>query len=133
MARTEDSNDYEDLETKSEKSKKLIRTNIAQRKKLATPSPSQMGAGSRASLDESLYSSLSNEVYSKIQSPPLPPGGQQSMMKTSGLMSTESGTASVIEVIEPTASEEAAFKQAFKEMVILIFLIKLQFLNKRIK
>ena len=103
-----------DLETKSE-NKKLIRTNIAQRKKLATPSPSQMGAGSRASLDESLYSSLSNEVYSKIQSP-LPPG-QQSMMKTSGLMSTESGTASVIEVIEPTASEEAAFKQAFKEMV----------------
>ena len=104
----EASNEYEDLETKSERK---IRTNIAQRKKLATPSPSHHGGadGSRASLDESLYSSLSNEVYSKIQSPPPP------LMK-SGLISAESGTASVIEVIEPTAAEEEEFKQAFKEM-----------------
>ena len=74
------SNDYEDLDTsnatsnaKSETNSKKIRANIAQRKKLATPSPSHHGGnGSRASLDESLYSSLSNEVYSKIQSPPPP-------------------------------------------------------------
>ena len=36
--------------------------------------------------------------------------------KNNGLISVESGTASVIEVIEPTAAEEEEFKQAFKEM-----------------
>ena len=97
------------------KSEKKIRANIAQRKKLATPSPSHHGDGSRASLDESLYSSLSNEMYSKIQSPPPP-------LLKSGLMS-ESGTASVIEVIEPTASEEEEFKQAFK-VEIYIYYVK---------
>ncbi len=81
-----------------------INANIAQRKKLATPSPSQHPGESRTSLDESLYSSLSNDVYTKIGSPKQ----HQSLV--------ESGTASVIEVIEPTASEEEEFKKAIQGM-----------------
>ncbi len=98
------SNDYEDLDhgkvhepmtnsaNASSKKAKILQ-NIAQRKKLATPAPSTKENTSRTSLvDESIYSSVSNETYSKIN------------------------TASVIEVIEPTASEEEEFKQALREM-----------------
>lgn len=103
------SNDYEDLEHHSKSmtttmpsensfNQKRILANIAQRKKLATPAPSTKDheTNSRSSLvDESLYSSVSNDVYTKI---------------------SDNVTASVIEVIEPTASEEEEFKQALKEM-----------------
>ena len=116
------SNDYEDLNDnpKSEnhpsfqQNHKRILANIAQRKKLATPAPSNRDenrTASRTSLDESLYSSVANEVYTKIgSSPGSNHGGGQK------LLSGNNGTASVIEVIEPTASEEAEFKQALKEM-----------------
>ena len=89
-------NDYEDVDNSR------ILTNIAQRKKLATPAPS-----TNNNPDESLYSSVSNEVlYSKISSND----------SNSGLFSPQNHTASVIEVIEPTASEEEEFKEALKEM-----------------
>jgi hypothetical protein len=139
------SNDYEDLNENDQKSEnhhnqppnhqpstnfqqnqRRILANIAQRKKLATPAPSnrdETRTASRTSLDESLYSSVSNEVYTKIGSSPGSTtgggaGNGVNKSKNSGLLSASSnnGTASVIEVIEPTASEEAEFKQALKEM-----------------
>jgi hypothetical protein len=111
-AADEVSNDYEDLDSKSDHQvpvQRRISANIAQRKKLATPSPSHRGE-SRTSLDESVYSSLSNDVYTKIASP------KHSITDSSRPLMSESGTASVIEVIEPTASEEAEFKKALQEM-----------------
>ena len=139
------SNDYEDLNENDQKSEnhhnqppnhqpstnfqqnqRRILANIAQRKKLATPAPSnrdETRTASRTSLDESLYSSVSNEVYTKIGSSPgsIAGGGAGNAVNksnNSGLLSASAnnGTASVIEVIEPTASEEAEFKQALKEM-----------------
>ena len=136
------SNDYEDLNENDQKSEnhhnqppnqtnfqqnqRRILANIAQRKKLATPAPSnrdETRTASRTSLDESLYSSVSNEVYTKIGSSPgsnTSGGAGNNVNKSNnpGLLSASgnNGTASVIEVIEPTASEEAEFKQALKEM-----------------
>ena len=101
------SNDYEDVDNSSKSVNNRIQLNIAQRKKLATPSPSVQNHQSKNSLNESIYSLVSNEqVYSKIS-----PNGQQKSGFVSG-----NGTASVIEVIEPTASEEEEFKEALKEM-----------------
>ena len=99
------SNDYEDVDSSIQRSSR-VSMNIAQRKKLATPSPSHKNE-SKNSLNESIYSLVSNEVYSKIS-----PSSSQSK---SGLVSAN-GTASVIEVIEPTAAEEEEFKAALKEM-----------------
>ena len=140
------SNDYEDLNENDQKSEnhnhnqppnhqpstnfqqnqRRILANIAQRKKLATPAPSnrdETRTASRTSLDESLYSSVSNEVYTKIGSSPdsivgSKAGNNVNKSNNPGLLSASGniGTASVIEVIEPTASEEAEFKQALKEM-----------------
>ncbi len=143
-----------------------LRRNIARRKKLATPSPpdksgqAQNGAEGGA---ESIYSSLSNEMYSKIGSPSgsvslkrqprmlsstgslsLSLGGGGSGRRTSPSLTaalsagakrrvvrsreelrqklrefsltSESGTASVLEVIEPTSSEEEEFKRSMREM-----------------
>ena len=101
------SNDYEDV-VDSKISR--IHMNISQRKKLATPSPSHKNE-SKNSLNESIYSLVSNEqVYSKIS-----PNQSVATQQKSGLVSAN-GTASVIEVIEPTASEEEEFKEALKEM-----------------
>lgn len=104
------SNDYEDVDSKSD-IRQRIHMNISQRKKLATPSPSHKNE-SKNSLNESIYSLVSNEqVYSKIS----PNQSVASQKQKSGLVSAN-GTASVIEVIEPTASEEEEFKEALKEM-----------------
>lgn len=110
---------------------KRLRRSIAQRKKLATPIPKPNSSGS---MDESVYSSLSNDMYSKIGSPktsqgmgsgdPVTPTETKrsreeikTMIKNFNLTS-ESGTASVIEVIEPTSSEEEEFKKSMREMNI---------------
>ncbi|TRY68412.1 hypothetical protein TCAL_04100 [Tigriopus californicus] len=110
---------------------KRLRRSIAQRKKLATPIPKPNSSGS---MDDSVYSSLSNDMYSKIGSPktsqgmgsgePLTPTETKrsreeikTMIKNFNLTS-ESGTASVIEVIEPTSSEEEEFKKSMREMNI---------------
>ena len=105
------------------------KVNIAQRKKLPTPSPSRTGdgapCGSKSSLDDSLYSSLSNEVYSQVISTPIkmaasPLKSNRSPSKLEKsrqrqilrqklkecALTSESGTASVLEVIEPTSSED---------------------------
>lgn len=140
-----------------------VRSHIAQRKKLPTPSPTAQVLGlsshkhrsdSKSSLDDSVYSSLSNEVYSRItvshdhQSPhksyvsdnskpsysdqvnttvPFSPQVKHNKndnknpqtlkdkLRECALVS-ESGTASVIEVIEPTLSEEEEFQNSIREM-----------------
>ena len=160
-------------------SQRTIRNHIAQRKKLPTPSPTAQVLGgssnrhhrtdSKSSLDDSVYSTLSNDVYSKIVLPGDPPnhpktsngndssnvpfspitkqhetrtpqiyqkrdqqnlGGKDSIcakdsrsqrellkerLKECALVS-ESGSASVIEVIEPTLSEEEDFQNSIREM-----------------
>lgn len=88
------SNDYEDLDHEKGRI-------IAQRKKLATPSPSLN--------NESLYNDV---YYAKIS----PSTTCHQQAKKNSLAMSESGTASVIEVIEPTASEEEEFKKAMQEM-----------------
>lgn len=113
----DEDDDYEDLDSKPavrppppppvSVQDRRISANIAQRKKLATPCPSQRHE-SRTSLDESVYSSLSNEVYTKIGSP--------SQAKPNVNESGGNTTASVIEVIEPTSSEEEEFKRSLREM-----------------
>ena len=162
-----------------------VRSQIAQRKKLPTPSPTAQVLGdsptrhrtdSKSSLDDSVYSSLSNDLYSKINLPvdhknqqatqisenhhsaplnetcrnvPFSPITKNSNLqnKTPQLykkrsqrsddsysvnnkskrellkeklkdcsLVSESGTASVIEVIEPTLSEEEDFQNSIREM-----------------
>ncbi len=103
-----------------------MRRNIAQRKKLATPTITKE--------DESVYSSLSNDMYSKIGSPPesvAPPpavaihGGENSRRRSREelrqrlrecALTSESGSASVLEVIEPASSEEEEFKRSMAEI-----------------
>ena len=169
-------NDTKQTEPLSQRS---IRNHIAQRKKLPTPSPTAQVLGgssnrhhrtdSKSSLDDSVYSTLSNDVYSKIVLPgdphnhpktthgsdsnnvPFSPitkqhenrtpqiyqkrdqqklGGKDAIcakesrsqrellkerLKECALVS-ESGSASVIEVIEPTLSEEEDFQNSIREM-----------------
>ena len=139
-----------------------IRSHIAQRKKLPTPSPTAQVLGlssnkdrsdSKSSLEDSVYSSLSNDVYSKITVPHDNQGQHKSLMAETSKDScsvpldtstfppkiesminesktpqtlkeklkgcalvSESGTASVIEVIEPTLSEEEEFQNSIREM-----------------
>ena len=147
-----------DLDYEKSGNPNSIRSHIAQRKKLPTPSPTAQVLGlssnknrsdSKSSLDDSLYSSLSNEVYSKINvshenqshhksfvpetskdsncdqlfSPKAmsnknnnkTPQTLRDRLKECALVS-ESGTASVIEVIEPTLSEEEEFQNSIREM-----------------
>ena len=135
-----------------------LRQSIAQRKKLATPSPPNnvlsgiAGASDRqykkntscGSVEDSVYSTLSNEMYSKIAASPGPGGGSTNVTwpvtpppppalaaaatnHRSGkrrsreelrhrlrelALTSETGSASVIEVIEPTSSEEDEFKRS---------------------
>ena len=100
---------------------------ISRRKKMPTPTPS---------LEDSVYSSLSNEMYSKIGSPssnPTSPAKNptvtmsphdkrrenrdalRSRLRECALVS-ESGSASVIEVIEPTSSEEEEFERSLRQL-----------------
>ena len=126
-----------------------LRQSIAQRKKLATPSPPnnvpQGGAPERhkrttssGSIEDGVYSTLSNEMYSKVASPggsvhitsPMP--NLSEAVATAGnrpadkrrtreelkqrlrelALTSETGSASVIEVIEPTSSEEDEFRRS---------------------
>lgn len=126
-----------ELQTPEVQEMKRLRRNIAQRKKLATPSH----ATSNGSLEESVYSSLSNDMYSKIGSPEgstvgrikrTPPNMKSEAVSPNierverrrsreqlrkklqeCALTSESGTASVLEVIEPTSSEEEEFRYDF--------------------
>ena len=104
-----------------------VANDISRRKKMPTPTPS---------LEDSVYSSLSNEMYSKIGSPssnpspkhrpvrsPISPDERRrasrealrAKLKECALVS-ESGSASVIEVIEPTSSEEEEFERSLRQL-----------------
>ena len=146
-----DTNFYEAMRTPTSSGRTGY--NIAQRKKLATPSPIKV----RESHNESLYSSLSSPMYSTIGSQELrtEPGldyhsakvaaselartgmGQSPVGLSSGgkedrrrsrsdlkkrlkqlALTSETGSASVIEVIEPNSSEEEEFKKSLQEMNI---------------
>ena len=124
-----------------------LRQSIAQRKKLATPSPPNNvtnGAPGRhkrttssGSIEDGVYSTLSNEMYSKVASPggsvnitsPMaqtseaaltgnrPPDKRRSREELKQrlrelALTSETGSASVIEVIEPTSSEEDEFRRS---------------------
>ena len=127
-----------------------LRQSIAHRKKLATPSPPNNAANgtggahgrhkrttSSGSIEESVYSTLSNNVYSKVASPggsvdiARTPMAQTSETEFMGnrpdkrrareelkqrlrelALTSETGSASVIEVIEPTSSEEDEFRRS---------------------
>ncbi len=116
---------------------KRVRINIAKRGKLATP------VFEDHRRQNSIYSSVSNDMYSKVGSPtgsikgglfktatpptPLNNGRSPVKSRTSSreelkqklkemALTSESGTASVLEVIEPTSSEEEIFKKSMKEM-----------------
>jgi len=116
----------------AEEEMKLLRRRMADRKKLDTPSPPDNDANA-------VYSSVANSdggVYCKIASPPSSIGGgfknransSNSSQKRSreelmtklrdcqGMLTSESGTASVLEVIEPTSSEEEEFVRSMREM-----------------
>jgi len=168
---SEDANFYEAMKTPTS------RHNVAQRKKLATPSPSHRKTknASDHSVNESVYSSLSSPMYSTIGSPnekgtPHTPqcdssrdfDSTDSFIRQGGLdyyrakataselarsvgspyrqsfskddrrrsradlkkrlkqlaLTSETGSASVIEVIEPNSSEEEEFKKSMQEMNI---------------
>ena len=108
-------------------SAEVLSRDISRRKKMPTPTPS---------LEDSVYSSLSNEMYSKIGSPnsnpsprhrpnrsPISPDERRrasrealrAKLKECALVS-ESGSASVIEVIEPTSSEEEEFERSLRQL-----------------
>ena len=129
-----------------------LRQSIAQRKKLATPSPpnnvtngtsSAPGRHKRTtssgSIEDGVYSTLSNEMYSKVASPggsvhittpmaPMAPMAEAALMGNRPdkrrsreelkqrlrelALTSETGSASVIEVIEPTSSEEDEFRRS---------------------
>ena len=123
-----------------------LRQSIAQRKKLATPSPPNnafnngtAGTSDRqfkqntscGSVEDGVYSTLSNEMYSKVAASPgagttTPPAlavaNRRSDKRRSReelrhrlrelALTSETGSASVIEVIEPTSSEEDEFKRS---------------------
>jgi len=168
---SEDTNFYEAMKTPTS------RHNVAQRKKLATPSPSHRKTknSSDHSVNESVYSSLSSPMYSTIGSPNEKGTPQcdssrdysgfdatDSFVRQGGLdyyrakataselarsvgspykqsfskddrrrsradlkkrlkqlaLTSETGSASVIEVIEPNSSEEEEFKKSLQEMNI---------------
>lgn len=168
---SEDTNFYEAMKTPTS------RHNVAQRKKLATPSPSHRKTknSSDHSVNESVYSSLSSPMYSTIGSPNEKGSAQcdssrdysgfdttDSFIRQGGLdyyrakataselarsvgssyrqsfskddrrrsradlkkrlkqlaLTSETGSASVIEVIEPNSSEEEEFKKSLQEMNI---------------
>ena len=104
-------------------SQRRITPDISRRKKMPTPTPS---------LEDSVYSSLSNEMYSKIGSPSSKPSPKQSPMSPEErrresrdalrtklrecALVSESGSASVIEVIEPTSSEEEEFERSLRQL-----------------
>ena len=174
-----DTNFYEAMRTPTSSSR--ISNNIAQRKKLATPSPVKSKNSSDPNMNESMYSSLSSPMYSTIGSPdkkhssvhdfsalgagadfsesfqkqlgldynsakmaaseiarsggPMI-GGSSTPIRSSGgskedrrrsrtdlkkrlkqlALTSETGSASVIEVIEPNSSEEEEFKKSMQEM-----------------
>merc|ERR1719150_2823758 len=143
-----DTNFYEAMRTPTSSSRSGY--NIAQRKKLATPSPIK----TREAHNESLYSSLSSPMYSTIgsqelrvesgldyhsakvaaselartgmgQSPVRLIGGKEDRRRSRSdlkkrlkqlALTSETGSASVIEVIEPNSSEEEEFKKSMHEM-----------------
>ena len=145
-----DTNFYEAMRTPTSSSRSGY--NIAQRKKLATPSPIK----TREAHNESLYSSLSSPMYSTIgsqelrvesgldyhsakvaaselartgmgQSPVRLTGGKEDRRRSRSdlkkrlkqlALTSETGSASVIEVIEPNSSEEEEFKKSLQEMNI---------------
>lgn len=125
-----------------------LRQSIAQRKKLATPSPPNNvtnGApggrhrrtASSGSIEDGVYSTLSNEMYSKVASPggsvhitaPMAQQTAEAALTANRpdkrrsreelkqrlrelALTSETGSASVIEVIEPTSSEEDEFRRS---------------------
>ena len=143
-----------------------VLNNIAQRKKLATPSPIKSKTASDSTMNETFYSSLSSPMYSTIGSPHHDksqssiPDLSESYQRQQGLdyhsakmaaseiarsggpghpnrpnkedrhrsrtdlkkrlkqlaLTSETGSASVIEVIEPNSSEEEEFMKSMQEM-----------------
>ncbi|XP_040571729.1 uncharacterized protein [Lepeophtheirus salmonis] len=134
LIESEDDYDYEDDGIVDYLSPDESKPGVRQRKKLPTPPTSLNG-----SMEESVYSSLSNEMYSKIGSPPK--GGTLRLSSHGNKISFDdnkrrkrrsreelrqklkecalsSESAAVIEVIEPTSSEEEEFKKSMMEMNI---------------
>jgi hypothetical protein len=119
-------NDFVDGKARRTFNQRRTTPDISRRKKMPTPTPS---------LEDSVYSSLSNEMYSKIGSPscdlspkrpirsPMSPEERRresrdalrAKLKECALVS-ESGSASVIEVIEPTSSEEEEFERSLRQL-----------------
>ena len=124
-----DNNDFVDSKIRRSSApftQRRMTPDISRRKKMPTPTPS---------LEDSVYSSLSNEMYSKIGSPSSEPSPKRPIrspmspeerrresrdilrakLKECALVS-ESGSASVIEVIEPTSSEEEEFERSLRQL-----------------
>ena len=101
-----------------ERDRERIRLNIARRGKLPTPNFDQKSSAA------SIYSTASNDIYSKVESLPDFTSNsfaatplQQNFSPGDALkkVSLASGTATVLEVLEPTTSEEELFKNSLKD------------------